>query len=177
MRVSAAAPVLAPMSLGTGGGEEKEGKHEHTLKNQLRFQGGKSQRRRFPYSSPPQSSRWGEGACCGVGVRQSCCCADPSISAHPAYGEVQQFQHHLWDFPEGTISQLVIQSVLPVLFWKNGGIFREVRGHHWLGLTFTLVCFYQKAGKWLSVLVNLNTVNFVFSLRVLELTSSDLFTI
>lgn len=50
MWVSAAAPVLTPVPLGTGGGDEKDKKHEHTLKNQLRFQGGKSQREGFPYS-------------------------------------------------------------------------------------------------------------------------------
>lgn len=37
-------------------------------------------------------------------------------TTHPAFGEVQQFQHDLWDFPEGTIYQLVIQPVLLVLF-------------------------------------------------------------
>lgn len=81
--------LLIPVPLGTGRGEEKEGKHEHTFKNQLTFQGGKSLRGGFPYSSPPLSPRCGEGACCGVGVRQSCCCADPSISARSAFGEIQ----------------------------------------------------------------------------------------
>lgn len=54
--------MLILVTLGTGGGEKKEGKHEHILKNQLRFQGGKSQRGGFPYSSPPLSPRCGEGA-------------------------------------------------------------------------------------------------------------------
>lgn len=58
MWVSAAVSVLTPVPLGTGGGEEKEGKREHTLKNQLRFQGGKRQRGRFPYSSP-KPQMWG----------------------------------------------------------------------------------------------------------------------
>lgn len=37
-------------------------------------------------------------------------------TTHPAFREVQQFQHSLWDFPEVTIYQLVIQPALQVLF-------------------------------------------------------------
>lgn len=60
MWVSAAAPVLTPMPLGTRGGEEKEGKHEHTLKNQLRFQGGKKPKRRISlFLSSPKPQMWG----------------------------------------------------------------------------------------------------------------------
>lgn len=83
-------------------------------------------------------------------------------TACPAFGEVQQFQHCLWDFSEGTSYQLVIQPVLLVLFWKNHSIFKEVRGHHWLGLTFNTCIFYQEIGKRHSVLLNLEMVESSF---------------
>lgn len=81
MWVSAAAPVLTPMPLGTGGGEQKEGKTWTQTSKSARVSRGKRLKRMISlHSFPPLSSRCGEGACCGVGGRQSCCYADPSIS-------------------------------------------------------------------------------------------------
>lgn len=57
------------------------------LKISSGFKGEKAKEEDFLI--PLLSPRCGEGASCGGGVRQSCCCADPSISAHPAFGEVQ----------------------------------------------------------------------------------------
>lgn len=106
MWVSAAAPVLTPMPLGTGGGEQKEGKTWTQTSKSAQVSRRKRLKRMISlHSFPPLTSRCGEGACCGVGGRQTVVMQIPASlfsTARPAFGEVQQFQHCLWDFSEGT---------------------------------------------------------------------------
>lgn len=76
---------------------------------------------------PPLSARCGEGACCGVGGRQSCCCAGPSISVQysSSFGDVQQFQHHLLDFSRGYSLPVSHSACSPTALLKESWHFQR----------------------------------------------------
>lgn len=104
------------------------------------FKGQEAEENDFcPFLSSPEHQMWGVEVVEGDRTVVTLHPASLFRTTHPAFGEVQRFQHSRWDFPGVTIYQLVIQPALQVLFWKNHGIFKEVRGHCWLGLTFTLI--------------------------------------
>jgi len=159
-------PCANTYALGNRRQRGREGKTwTYTSKSAQVSRGKKLKRMISLHSFPPLSTRCGEGACYGVGGRQSCCYADPSIS-------VQYNSSCLWGssaistqslgFSRGHNLPVSHSACSPSALLKESRHFPRSQRSSLSWLDIYTCIFYQEIGEWHLVLVNLKTVESFF---------------
>ena len=159
-------PVLTPMPLGTGGGEEKKGKHGHTL--QLRFQGEEAEEDDFSsFLSSPERQMWGRSllwcwreAELLLRRSQHLC----SVRLIVPLGKFSNF-NTVYGFFRGHNLPVSHSAHSPSALLKESWHFQRSQRSSLAWLDIYTCIFYQEIGEWHSVLINLKTVESFFPLE------------